>query len=154
MELAMRHETIEQQAHMKRTAPKTIDATNDAQTTQNDTRWQAVLHRDRSADGTFVYGVRSTGIFCRPGCSSRTPLPENVRFYANPDEAIRAGFRPCQRCKPDQRTTPFDAIISTVCRAIESAIEAGDPIPQLDTLAQQAGLSKFHLHRQFRAATG
>lgn len=139
---------------MKRTAPKTINATNEAHATQSDARWQAVLHRDRSADGTFVYSVRSTGVFCRPGCSSRTPRPENVRFYANPDDAIRAGFRPCQRCKPDQRTAPADATIATICRAIETAVTAGDPIPQLDTLAQQAGLSKFHLHRIFRASAG
>ena len=135
---------------MKRIATNT----NDAQATQNDTRWQAVLHRDRNADGTFVYSVRSTGVFCRPGCSSRTPRPENVRFHATPDEAIRAGFRPCQRCKPEQRSDPSAASVSTVCRAIEEAIATGDPIPQLDMLAQQVGLSKFHLHRMFRASTG
>jgi len=139
---------------MKRTAANTNATPQDVQTILNDVRWNAVLHRDRKADGTFVYSVRSTGVFCRPGCSSRTPRPENVRFHANSDEAIRAGFRPCQRCKPTQNSAPSTEAIATVCRSIETAIAAGDSIPQLDTLAQQAGLSKFHLHRMFRASTG
>ncbi len=139
---------------MKRNAANTNAAPQDTQSILNDARWNAILHRDRQADGQFVYSVRSTGIFCRPGCSSRTPRPENVRFHANPDEAIRAGFRPCQRCKPEQSSAPSAEVVSSVCRAIESAVTAGDPAPQLETLADKAGLSRFHLHRLFRAATG
>lgn len=138
---------------MKR-KPANTKASPESQSILNDMRWDAVVRRDRQADGTFVYSVRSTGVFCRPGCSSRTPRPENVRFHANAQDAIRAGFRPCQRCKPDLKTTPSTEAIATVCRSIEQAVAAGDPAPPLETLAQQAGLSQFHLHRQFRAAIG
>ncbi|MEZ2345659.1 bifunctional DNA-binding transcriptional regulator/O6-methylguanine-DNA methyltransferase Ada [Terriglobus sp. RCC_193] len=138
---------------MKRKAANT-KASPESQSILNDVRWDAVVRRDRQADGTFVYSVRSTGVFCRPGCSSRTPRPENVRFHANAQEAIRAGFRPCQRCKPDQSANPSTEAIATLCRTIERAVAAGDPLPPLEALAQQVGLSQFHLHRQFRAATG
>jgi AraC family transcriptional regulator of adaptative response/methylated-DNA-[protein]-cysteine methyltransferase len=138
---------------MKRKAANT-KASPESQSILNDVRWDAVVRRDRQADGTFVYSVRSTGVFCRPGCSSRTPRPENVGFHANAQDAIRAGFRPCQRCRPEQSSNPYAESVAAVCRAIESAIAAGDPVPHLETLAAQVGLSQFHLHRQFRAATG
>ena len=67
-----------------------------------DPRWAALVSRDRDADGTFVYSVRTTGVYCRPSCGARLPNRENVAFYATPAEAERAGFRACKRCKPDQ----------------------------------------------------
>lgn len=67
-----------------------------------DPRWEALVSRDRGADGTFVYSVRTTGVYCRPSCGSRLPNRENVGFYATPADAERAGFRACKRCKPDQ----------------------------------------------------
>jgi AraC family transcriptional regulator, regulatory protein of adaptative response / methylated-DNA-[protein]-cysteine methyltransferase len=63
-----------------------------------ETAWRAVLTRDRRADGTFVYAVRSTGIYCRPSCPSRRPARRNVRFYRDPAGAELEGFRPCRRC--------------------------------------------------------
>jgi AraC family transcriptional regulator of adaptative response/methylated-DNA-[protein]-cysteine methyltransferase len=63
-------------------------------------RWQAVVGRDRSADGQFWYGVVTTGIYCRPHCPSR-PKRDNVRFFETPAAARRAGLRPCRRCRPD-----------------------------------------------------
>src|SRR5690348_14260390 len=63
-------------------------------------RWQAVLQRDSSADGTFVFGVLSTGVYCRPSCPARRPLRKNVRFFTSPREAEGAGLRACLRCKP------------------------------------------------------
>ena len=62
--------------------------------------WQAVLDRDRTQDGKFVYGVMTTGVFCRPGCASRAPLRKNARFYETATEAEADGLRPCLRCKP------------------------------------------------------
>lgn len=59
------------------------------------------MTNDRSYDGKFFYGVRSTGIFCRPSCASKAPKPENVVFFNSREEAERAGFRPCKRCRPD-----------------------------------------------------
>ena len=66
----------------------------------NDNRWRAVLARDASQDGTFVFAVSSTGVYCRPSCPSRRPRRENVTFFNKPDEAEKAGFRACLRCRP------------------------------------------------------
>lgn len=66
----------------------------------DDARWQAVAERDGAADGEFWYAVVTTGIYCRPGCASRPPRLENVRFYPHPREAEEAGFRACLRCRP------------------------------------------------------
>lgn len=69
--------------------------------TQDDPRWQAVLTRDPTVDGSFFYLVRTTGIYYRPTCPSRTAKPENRPFHPNCADAETAGFRPCRRCKPD-----------------------------------------------------
>lgn len=61
---------------------------------------RAFLAGDRSFDGLFVTGVRTTGIFCRPACPARKPRPENLEFFATPAEAIAGGYRPCKRCEP------------------------------------------------------
>ena len=70
--------------------------------TSSDERWTAVLTRDESADGAFYHAVATTGIYCRPGCASRTPHRHNVAFYDNAEAAERDSYRPCKRCKPDQ----------------------------------------------------
>ena len=68
--------------------------------TINDSRWAAVMARNAEADGTFYYGVRTTGVYCRPSCAARLARPENVSFYATREQAESAGFRPCKRCHP------------------------------------------------------
>lgn len=115
-------------------------------------RWRQVLRRDRAADGRFVYAVRTTGIYCRPSCPARRPNRANVVFFADAAKAQRAGFRPCQRCRPDRQTEtdPRVAIIVAACRSIETA----DEPPSLDALAAAAGFSRFHFHRTFKALTG
>jgi AraC family transcriptional regulator of adaptative response/methylated-DNA-[protein]-cysteine methyltransferase len=70
--------------------------------TEQDPRWAAVAARDRAADGTFYYSVKTTGVYCRPSCAGRLPNPKNVRFHRTRADAERAGFRACKRCKPDQ----------------------------------------------------
>ncbi len=70
--------------------------------TEQDPRWQAVVARDRAFEGKFYYSVKSTGVYCRPPCPARLAKPENVAFHATREDAERAGFRPCRRCKPDQ----------------------------------------------------
>jgi AraC family transcriptional regulator of adaptative response/methylated-DNA-[protein]-cysteine methyltransferase len=117
-----------------------------------DPRWRAVLNRDGSADGRFVYAVVTTGIYCRPSCPSRTALPENVRFHADSSAAERAGFRPCKRCHPDQASVQERQrnTIAALCRMIESAPQ----LPTLEELAARAGLSGHHLHRLFKQFTG
>lgn len=67
----------------------------------DDSRWAAVMARDAAADGTFWYGVRTTGVYCRPSCPSRPAKRENMGFFTTQDAARRAGFRPCKRCRPE-----------------------------------------------------
>lgn len=67
----------------------------------DDECWLRVQARDASADGRFVFAVRTTGVFCRPSCRSKRALRKNVRFFANAQQALDAGFRPCKRCQPD-----------------------------------------------------
>ncbi|WP_288381653.1 bifunctional DNA-binding transcriptional regulator/O6-methylguanine-DNA methyltransferase Ada [uncultured Massilia sp.] len=115
-------------------------------------RWTAVQRRDRDADGRFYYSVRSTGVYCRPSCPSRGALRANVAFHASPEEAERAGFRPCLRCEP---TLPplaerQAAAVARSCRLIDEA----EDTPSLDSLAQAVGLSRFHFHRLFKQHTG
>ena len=119
---------------------------------RDDARWEAVVARDASLEGQFYYSVETTGIYCRPGCAARLPKRSNVRFYATREDAERAGFRPCKRCKPDQPS--LDQVhaekVAQACRLIETADEA----PKLDDLAETVGLSPYHFHRIFKQALG
>jgi AraC family transcriptional regulator of adaptative response/methylated-DNA-[protein]-cysteine methyltransferase len=119
---------------------------------EKDARWAAVIARDHRADGTFYYSVDTTGIYCRPSCGSRRANPKNVRFHRTMAEAERAGFRPCQRCKPDQ--PPLEQLHAAKVAEICRVIEAADETPGLAALARQAGLSPYHFHRVFKAVTG
>jgi AraC family transcriptional regulator, regulatory protein of adaptative response / methylated-DNA-[protein]-cysteine methyltransferase len=123
-----------------------------APSSPDDSRWRAVQRRDRAADGTFVYCVRTTGVYCRPSCAARLPRRENVMFHATCAEAERAGFRPCKRCRPNAPALAevHATVVAQACRLIEQAEEP----PTLDELAQAAGMSRFHLHRVFKAVTG
>jgi AraC family transcriptional regulator of adaptative response/methylated-DNA-[protein]-cysteine methyltransferase len=118
----------------------------------DDERWAAVVRRDRRADGIFFYSVRTTGVYCRPGCAARGPHRENVRFHATRQEAEAAGFRACKRCRPDERglAERHTTAVARACRLIETAEE----MPNLDALAGAAGMSRFHFHRIFTTETG
>ena len=71
-----------------------------------DPRWTAIATRDTRSDGEFFYSVRTTGVYCRPSCAARPARRENVAFHATAEEAERAGFRPCKRCRPDRISSP------------------------------------------------
>jgi AraC family transcriptional regulator, regulatory protein of adaptative response / methylated-DNA-[protein]-cysteine methyltransferase len=132
---------------------KTTEATRNVASFRNDDeRWEAVCRRDRAADGALYYAVRTTGVYCRPSCSSRQPRRENVEFHATPAAAEAAGFRPCKRCKPTAQglAERHAAVVAKACRLIEQAEE----LPSLDDLARGAGLSPFHFHRVFKSVTG
>lgn len=118
----------------------------------DDARWAAVRARDASADGSFYYSVKTTGVYCRPSCAARPAKPENVAFHATAAAAERAGFRPCKRCKPDQPPLAERQAgqVAALCRLIESS----EQVPTLEELASHAGLSAFHTHRMFKAVTG
>jgi AraC family transcriptional regulator of adaptative response/methylated-DNA-[protein]-cysteine methyltransferase len=120
--------------------------------TVNDSRWASVIARDTQADGNFYYSVKTTGVYCRPSCAARPARPENVRFHATCEDAERAGFRPCKRCKPNEISLAEQhaAKIAAACRFIEESEEA----PSLNQLAKHAGLSTYHFHRVFKTVTG
>jgi AraC family transcriptional regulator of adaptative response/methylated-DNA-[protein]-cysteine methyltransferase len=115
-------------------------------------RWEALRARDAAADDRFFYSVATTGVYCRPSCAARPARPENVAFHTTRDDAERAGFRPCRRCRPDlpPKSVREAQIVARACRAIEAA----ETCPSLDDLAASAGLSHFHFHRLFRRIVG
>ncbi len=129
---------------------KAMDATQTVQTA-SDPRWQAVIKRDRNADGRFVYAVETTGVFCRPWCASRQPRRENVRFFDTNAAAERAGFRACLRCRPTQADPRNESVrtVTAACRLLEA-----EASPPLASIAEELGLSQFHLHRLFKKHTG
>ena len=114
--------------------------------------WAAVENRDAGADGSFYYGVRTTGVYCRPGCPSRRPLRANTAFFATTSEAEAAGLRACKRCRPTDASTASRHIA-----AIEKAcalLRTSETIPSLGKLAAAAAISRFHFHRVFKQVTG
>jgi AraC family transcriptional regulator, regulatory protein of adaptative response / methylated-DNA-[protein]-cysteine methyltransferase len=128
------------------------DATDIRNETEKDPRWSAVMRKDKSADGSFFYGVKTTGVFCRPSCAARPAKAENISFYDDIAAAVEAGYRACKRCKPDQQSSDqrlADLIIDS-CRFIDQCDEA----PTLGQLADRIKLSPYHFHRLFKARTG
>jgi AraC family transcriptional regulator of adaptative response/methylated-DNA-[protein]-cysteine methyltransferase len=114
--------------------------------------WQAVTERDAAQDGAFFYGVRTTGVFCRPNCRSRLPKRENVAFFATIAEAERAGLRACKRCRPSERSQ-VEAQLAAVAKACE-LLRASDSPPTLEALSAAVAVSPFHFHRLFKQVTG
>ena len=114
--------------------------------------WSAVCTHDAAQDGQWVYSVKTTGVYCRPGCASRQPLRKNIAFYATNAEAEAAGFRPCKRCRPNEGSQA-DRHIAAVERAC-ALIQGRDTLPSLDELASAAGISRYHFHRVFKQIIG
>ncbi|HSE47634.1 MAG TPA: bifunctional DNA-binding transcriptional regulator/O6-methylguanine-DNA methyltransferase Ada [Terriglobales bacterium] len=119
----------------------------------NDPAWQAVITQDRAWDGRLYYGVRSTGIYCRPSCPSRRPRRDQVEFFFDTPSAEQAGFRACRRCHPNQPGRE-DAQLAAVKKACEHIRENLDATLSLEELGAHAGMSPFHLQRVFKKATG
>ena len=117
-------------------------------TMQSDELWERVLARDPAADGRFVYGVRSTGVSCRPTCPSRRPLRRHVQFFAHPAGAERAGFRPCRRCH-GQPQPDWPRLLQKACELL-----AADTRPTLAEVAAELGVGPFQLQRRFKDALG
>jgi AraC family transcriptional regulator of adaptative response/methylated-DNA-[protein]-cysteine methyltransferase len=118
----------------------------------DDQRWDAIVGRDSSRDGEFVFAVSSTGVYCRPSCPARRPRRENVKFYSRPEQAEKAGFRACLRCRPRSLSgNPQSDSAKEICRYIEQHLD--EPIT-LDRLGKVFRKSPFHLQRRFKAALG
>lgn len=115
--------------------------------------WEAIVSRDASHDGSFVFAVRSTGIYCRPSCPARRPRRENVRFFQLPEAAEQAGFRACRRCHPRRALTgnPQVELVRRVCHLID---EHDEEPPTLQTLSAATEVSAHHLQRTFKEVMG
>jgi len=119
--------------------------------TLEDTYWNGVLERDTALDGTFVFAVRTTGIYCRPSCPSRRPRRENVEFFAAPGDAAAAGYRACKRCEPNATETGAERAVARARARLEAGI--GETVT-LAELSRVAGLSPHHLQRTFKRLVG
>jgi AraC family transcriptional regulator of adaptative response/methylated-DNA-[protein]-cysteine methyltransferase len=116
---------------------------------QSEQQWQHVMARDARQDGRFVFAVRTTGVYCRPSCPSRRPRRDSVEFFSNPQQAERAGYRACLRCKPTQ----ISAQAQTVMKA-RKVLDESEGVLTLAQLSRSTGISPFYLQRLFKRATG
>ncbi len=115
-------------------------------------KWRLVLARDLNADKTFVYAVRSTGIYCRPSCPSKRPQRDRVEFFPDTGAAEKAGYRPCRRCRPNDATA--SGHLGYVRSAMEFINRHADERLTLAQISRHVGLSPFHLQRIFTRLTG
>lgn len=116
--------------------------------------WQQVLARDAGADGQFFYGVKSTGIYCKPSCPSRRPERKNVSFYPTQAAAEAAGFRACLRCEPLRVAPKSDPQAAAIAKAAEYMTQHAGQRTSLDAVAQAAGVGKFAVMRGFKRVLG
>lgn len=117
---------------------------------------RAVSTRDSRFDGRIFTGVKTTGIYCRPICPARMPMPKNMEFFPSAAAAQDAGYRPCLRCRPE--TAPdlgaWNGTSNTVSRAL-SMIELGAlDEGSVEGLAERLGVGDRHLRRLFKQHLG
>ncbi|HLV89046.1 MAG TPA: bifunctional DNA-binding transcriptional regulator/O6-methylguanine-DNA methyltransferase Ada [Candidatus Sulfotelmatobacter sp.] len=125
---------------------------NRGDTEHRDPKWDAVMKRDTSQDGQFVFAVSTTGVYCRPSCAARRPRRENVEFFTRPDQAEKAGYRACLRCRPRALSGNGQVdVVKAICRFIEQHLD--EPIT-LKRLGKEFHQSPFHLQRRFKVALG
>jgi AraC family transcriptional regulator of adaptative response/methylated-DNA-[protein]-cysteine methyltransferase len=116
-----------------------------------ETCWQAVVERDQRYDGVFYFGVRSTGIYCRPVCPARRPRRAQAAFFASRAAAQAAGFRPCRRCRPDDDAPGARSQLVEQTRRL---LDQSETPLTLAELARQVGASATYLQRIFKADVG
>jgi AraC family transcriptional regulator, regulatory protein of adaptative response / methylated-DNA-[protein]-cysteine methyltransferase len=117
---------------------------------KKETLLRAVMERDRSFDGSFVFGVGSTRIYCRPSCPSRRPRAEKILLFPNPESAEESGFRQCLRCKP-RLAAERAGLVGRICTHIQANL-TGDV--SLSALGKEFDMSPYHLQRVFKEVVG
>lgn len=122
-------------------------------TNMNDLFWQAVKRKDARFNGTFYFGVNSTGVYCKPSCASRQPKRENVQFFTTFNEAEQKGFRACLRCKP-QLENVTDSKMETVIKVCQLIEESEFDHISLDDLAAGTGVTATYLQKVFKEIMG
>lgn len=115
-------------------------------------KWQAVMACDKRWDGLFFYGVKTTGVFCRPACRAKAPRRENVVFFHNAEAALAAGFRPCKKCRPDLLSFAPDMELVSQAAAL-FAQQYNQPITA-GAVSRLLGVSAPHLTRLFKHHQG
>ncbi|KAI1640730.1 hypothetical protein F4809DRAFT_350442 [Biscogniauxia mediterranea] len=117
-------------------------------------RWQALCLRSSSAHSSFVYGVTTTRIFCRPTCPARLARRANVVFFNTATDAARAGFRACKRCKPEAIQPTLEdqhsEVVRQACQIMQQSREGTTP----GDVAKRVGLSYRYFHSIFKQAMG
>jgi len=121
-----------------------------------DACYRALTARDVRFDGVFYVGVSTTGVYCRPVCSARTPKRDRCAFFHRPAEAERAGYRACLVCRPELAPgrAPIDAIPGLVARAVGRIEEGYLTGRSVDDLAGALGVTSRHLRRAMEAEVG
>lgn len=112
--------------------------------------YRAVADRNADYDGVFLLGVRTTGIFCRPSCPARNPKPENIEFFATGELAMRAGYRPCKRCRPLHTDGRHPDWVTNLLAAAEEA----EPRRLRDFDLRQMGIDPARARRYFQKEFG
>ncbi|MCX7709285.1 MAG: helix-turn-helix domain-containing protein [Clostridia bacterium] len=136
------------------TAKKQIGRKEIVKQLTNEIKWQAVINNNAEYDGAFYYAVKTTGIFCRPSCKSRVPSRKNVVFFHSPEEALKDGFRPCKRCRPDEPELSVELdkkAYEKITWILEEEYMSPDILPELPL---RMGISAFHLQRSYKKHTG
>ncbi|HZD12734.1 MAG TPA: Ada metal-binding domain-containing protein, partial [Candidatus Binatus sp.] len=115
-------------------------------------RWNAITNRDERYDGSFVFAVRSTGIYCKPSCPARHAAQNQIVFFTRSDDAESSGYRPCKRCRPRELQSSTRAkLIDNICTYIDTNLE--EKIT-LSKIALHANMSPYHLQRTFKRTLG
>lgn len=81
--------------------------------------YESLVRRDPAGEGVFFVGVKTTGVFCRPTCASRTPNARNVEFFSTSGQALHAGYRPCKRCRPMEAVKSAPTWVRTLVERVE-----------------------------------
>lgn len=115
-----------------------------------DMLYAALLNRDAAFEGTFIVGVKTTGVFCRPTCRARKPKRENVEFFDSTHEALLHRYRPCKVCTPfEYKGAPLDWL-----KPLLDEINESPPVKLKDSHLRERGLEPGRVRYWFRKQHG